>query len=180
MSSFQVREKKEQSLTEQWFFRFLMGLIVIICLFFVANHYLNNIYDEVEEYRASLMSDRFVKSVGHIHQQWNMLGKTKVIKLDYYETSTTTKKIVVSMSKKGWPLNVEVDLANEIVSSELDCATLWTFFAESEEDRSETTDIIIAQEENACRFSWALKNLKHKTLRYDAVIGKISLETELI
>lgn len=159
--------KKEESLTEHWFFRVLIGLTVIAVLFFAASRYLSDVFDDVGEYKVSLMSDRFVKSATHMHQQWSAMGKPKHLKLDYYELATRSIEINIHMNKKGWPLSVNSG------SEGLDCEQLWQYFAENNPDKQEALLVEIVQERAKCLYYWEDDGIKQKVLEYDVDAGRI-------
>ena len=160
--------QQEESLTEHWFFRVLIGLMLIAVLFFTASRYLSDVYDDVGEYKASLMADRFVKSVSHMHQQWITTGKPTLMTLDYYETANSSKEIEVQMNKSGWPLNIGTD------TGLLNCEQLWIYFAETELIESDASTIEIVQQRTSCSYYWQSGGVNKKVLEYDVHVGRMT------
>lgn len=163
MKHSQVDEK--QALTEHWFFRVLIAGVVLAVIFYVGSLSLSGVVDEVGEYKAQLMTDRFAKSISHIHQEWNRNGKPSKLRVDYYETQSQPKDVWVWLNKDGWPLTVDE------VEARLNCKKLWLYFAETNANREELISISVQGNDRVCNYSWQTPNGITKQFKYDSLKG---------
>lgn len=171
------------NLSERWLYKVLIVAILIGTFFYFGSQQLSDVYDDVAEYKADLMADRFAKSVSHIHQQWSAEGKPSFLKLDYFHEVDETRvglvnldeqqsvKIWIQMNKKGWPLAIGKE------SSELNCAQLWRYFAETRTRQADMVTIAVEQRGLSCLFSWRTAEMRTKTFTYDSTIGEFTSDT---
>lgn len=157
--------EEKEALTEHWFFRVLIAGVVLLVIFFVGSRSLTNVVDGVGEYKAQLMTDRFAKSISHIHQEWNRNGKPQKLRLDYYESKGNAKDVWVWLSEDGWPLTVDEQDAT------LNCKKLWMYFAETNTNREELVSISVNSDKRFCVYAWQNQEGKNKRFKYDSLKG---------
>lgn len=164
--------EEKDALTEHWFFRVLIAGVVLAVIFYVASYSLTDVVDEVGEYKAQLMTDRFAKSVGHIHQEWDRQGKPSVLKLNYYETQVSSKTVEVHVNSEGWPLTVDE------AQHELNCSRLWLYFAETNTDKETLVSVSVTSNERYCDYSWTTQNGNKRHFIYDSDVGLFEQERQ--
>lgn len=158
--------EEQEALTEHWFFRVLVAGVVLALIFFVGSRSLNDVVEGVGEYKAQLMTDRFAKSVSHIHQEWDRNGKPSRLRLDYYESQTNPKDVWVWLNKQGWPLTVDEE------NPELNCRQLWVYFAETNTKTNELVTISVVSDERYCVYTWKNQDGAQKSFKYDSLVGR--------
>ncbi len=171
------------NLSERWLYKVIVVGILVGTFLYFGNRQMSDLYDDIAEYKAELMADRFAKSVSHIHRQWSAESKPTYLKLEYFHDlddpavditnieQNKSVKIWIRMSKKGWPLAIGKE------TTELNCAQLWQYFAETRTSKKDMVNVTVEQQTPHCLFSWPAAEMNIKTFRYDSHIGEFTSNT---
>lgn len=157
---------------ERPFMRVMLGVGVVIGLFYFASKAFEDVIDSVVESKYEWVSDRFAKSINHIHKEWMISGRPNSIVLDYYLDETTTTSIRLQLNKQGWPLNVSES------DTELNCLNLWMLFAHNNDHAKSimdlTSNLDVSQTANRCEFYHETEKDKKLLFNYDLNTGRVS------
>lgn len=156
---------------ERTLFRTIIGLGLLVGLFYSANKAFNNVIDDVVESKYQWVAERFSLSVGHIHKEWMIKGKPNALRLTYFLSSEETTKIIVQVNRAGWPLNVASK------DRQLNCLNLWMLFAHEEGHKKSILDLTshleVKNNQQGCEFFYRDKGLDTLIFSYDAISGKV-------
>lgn len=154
------------------FVRIIIGLGIIITLFYFATKAFDDVIDGVVESKYKWVSDRFIRSVNHIHKEWMINHRPKKVVLDYFVDESTSSKITIQLNRYGWPLNVSGS------DRELNCLNLWMLFAHeighSQSIMDLTSDLKVEQSDIGCNYYHDVDSELKFLFGYELTTGKVT------
>ena len=165
------------------FMKFLVGIGVVVCLFYVAVRTFSNLINDVTEYKYELLAQRFSISMDYVHRQWLTNDKPQKLVLEYFTDKSAIdnkqgEKLLLHMNEYGWPINIAQD------SQTLDCMNLWMYFAHEEQSHKMvlnlTEQLIEAKEVNGnCHFLHKEKFPNQLMFSYNSGNGQVVISHDL-
>ena len=135
----QVKLTKESTLLRK-LLKFLLGVGIVICLFYSAVKSFSGLVDEAKEYKYESLAERFSISMNYAHRQWIVSDKPSTLVLEYFTNKEAIdnevgEKLLLHMNKSGWPVNIAKNTAT------LDCINLWMYFAHGRQSNKEVVSL---------------------------------------
>lgn len=160
------------AVAEKSLFRNIIGLGLLVSLFYFANKSFTGVIDDVVESKYEWVAERFKLSIGHIHREWMIKSKPKALSLTYHISAEETAQITVQLNKLGWPLNVSKD------DRTLNCLNLWMLFAHEEGHKKSILDLTshleIETTDLGCEFYYQNRGLESLIFGYNLYNGEVS------
>jgi hypothetical protein len=164
--------------------KFLVGIGVVVCLFYIAVRTFSNLVDDVTEYKYELLAQRFSISMDYVHRQWLTNDKPQTLVLEYFVDkyaidNKVSKQLLLRMNEFGWPINIAQN------SQTLDCMNLWMYFAHEEQSSkivlNLTEQLIIEAKEikGNCHFLHKEKFPNQLMFSYNSGNGQVVISHDL-
>jgi len=177
-----MRRHAQAKLTTESAFRrnlrkFLLGVGVVVCLFYVAIQSFSDFIDNVTEYKYELLAERFSISMDYAHRQWLTSDKPQTLVLEYFAdkeaiNNNVGKKLLLHMNEFGWPINIAKG------DPTLDCKNLWMYFADGMQSSKEAVSlkeqlIEVKQMNGHCHFLHKEKYPNQLMFSYNSSNGEV-------
>lgn len=135
----QVKIKKESVLVRK-LLKFLVGIGVIVCLYYAGIRSFSGLIDNAKEYKYESIAERFSISMNYVHRQWIISDKPDRLVLEYFTNKEAIdnkvgEKLLLHINEFGWPVNIA---KNEPA---LDCKNLWLYFAHGRQSNKEVISL---------------------------------------
>ena len=165
------RQPGEVAMTERPLFRYLLAVLVLTVIFFVAVRFMDALYDDASQFKFELQSSRLTASVNFVRQSWIAKGRPSRMRLDFRTDKEKIRRLTVYVNRYGWPINVEGTMR------ELNCPNIWRYLAEDLSEQDEDVADVkvgIEEKENGCEFRRNVSQASGLVLIYDVYLGKVS------